>query len=225
MTRLAALFALSAFTLSAGPALADEQDNQVWTNVTVQQKLGGKLLLWAETQGRFGDDASRLSQSIIRPGLGYQASPTVTVWAGYARVTNPGPGLDVKEDRLWQQLSWNAGKVLGGALSSRSRLEQRNLNTGDDTGWRLRQLFKYDRPFGETGGPSLVVTSETFVAVNDTDWGVRGGFDQMRNFAGVGFPVAPKTRVEVGYLNQYINRVGDNDRTNHIASFSLLKRL
>ena len=46
----------------------------------------------------------------------------------------------------------------------------------------------------------------------------------MRNFAGVGFSVAPKARFEVGYMNQYLNRPGPNDRMNHIASTNLFVR-
>ena len=58
---------------------------------------------------RFGEDVGRLSQSILRPGVGYQLSDTVSAWVGYGRVTNHQPGDDVGEDRIWQQLSWNAG--------------------------------------------------------------------------------------------------------------------
>lgn len=222
------LFALPSLVFGlvlGGAALADETDNQAWLNATGQYRLNGRLLLWAEAQGRFGEDASRLTQSIIRPGLGWQAAPKVSLWAGYARITNHQPGKDQAEDRLWQQALWNIGPMLGGTVTSRSRLEQRWVDGGGDTGWRVRQFLKYERPFRPGGDASLVLTSETFVALNDADWGARSGFDQMRNFVGVGLSVAPKMRVEAGYLNQYINRPGDNDRMNHIASVSLLKRL
>lgn len=223
--RLLALAALClTLALTARPAWADQHDNWVWLNVTAQGPVRGKLLAWAEVQGRFGDDASRLSQSILRPGVGYQLSPRVSLWVGYGRITNHNRGKDVGEDRLWQQLSWNAGEVAGGALSTRTRLEQRFVETGSDTGWRLRQLVKYNRPFRKGGDTSFVLTSETFVAFDDTDWGARSGFDQIRNFAGIGFSVSPKARVELGYLNQYIDLAGRNDRMNHIASASLLAR-
>ncbi len=227
MRRILTLIALlAAPALAPSAALADDTDDQAWLNVTAQQRLSGKLLLWAEVQGRFGEDASRLTQSIIRPGLGYEVSPKVQLWAGYGYITNhAASGPDQTEDRLWQQASWTVGKVAGGTFSSRSRLEQRWVDGGDDTGWRVRQFFKYDRPLKPGGDASLVLTSETFVATNDADWGARSGFDQMRNFAGVGFSVAPKARLEIGYLNQFINRTGSNDRINHIASVSLLKRL
>jgi hypothetical protein len=224
-TRLLALAPLTlAMALAARPARADTRDNWVWLNVTAQGPVSGKILAWAEVQGRFGDDASRLSQSILRPGIGYQLSPRVSLWVGYGRITGHNRGKDVGENRLWQQLSWNAGEVAGGALTTRTRLEQRFVNTGSDTGWRLRQLVKFNRPLRKGGDTSFVLTSETFIALDDADWGARSGFDQTRNFAGIGFTVAPKTRLEVGYLNQYINQAGANDRMNHIGSASLLAR-
>lgn len=223
VTRFLAL-APVALALVAFPARADEHDGQAWLNVTFQGPVAGRVLAWAEVQGRFGDDASRLSQSILRPGVGYQLGKDVSVWVGYGRITNHDPGPDVGEDRLWQQLSWNAGTVMGGAFSTRTRLEQRFVEGGSDTGWRVRQLFKYSRPLHKSGDTALVAASETFIALDDTDWGARAGFDQIRNFAGVGFSVSPKARVEVGYMNQYIDRAGPDDRMNHIASFNLLGR-
>lgn len=218
--------AVFAALLIASPraALADVQDTQAWFNVTGSGPVHGKVLAWAEVQGRFGNDVSRLSQSIIRPGIGYQVSKTLQVYVGYGRITNHNPGPDISEDRLWQQLSWSGAPFAGGVISTRSRLEQRFVENGNDAGWRARQFVKFNRPFRPGGDTTLVLTSEVFVALDDTDWGARSGFDQMRNFAGVGFSVAPKARIEVGYMNQYINRVGPNDRMNHIASTNLLVR-
>lgn len=210
--------------LTALPARADTDDGQAWVNLTVQGPVQGKLLAWAEVQGRFGNDASRLSTSILRPGVGYQLSKDVSVWVGYGRITTHNPGADVGEDRLWQQVSWNAGQVLGGALSTRTRLEQRFVETGSDAGWRLRQFVKYSHPLRSGGDTAFVATSEIFVALDDTDWGARSGFDQIRNFAGVAFSVSPKARLELGYLNQYIDRPGSDDRVNHAAAVNLLAR-
>ena len=210
--------------LAASPVLADTEDTQGWLNVTATGSLSGKLMGWGEVQGRFGDDVGRLSQSIIRPGLGYQVNKDLTLWAGYARITNHNRGPNVGEDRAWQQASWTIGKLGRATISSRTRLEQRWVETGSDTGWRLRQFIKYDLPLREGGTTNFVITSETFIALNDADWGARAGFDQMRNFVGLGFPVHPKARVEAGYMNQYIDRRGPNDQMNHIASVNLFVR-
>lgn len=209
---------------SAGAAHADQDDAQAWLNFTAQGPIKGRLLGWAELQGRFGNDVSQLSQTIVRPALGYQLNKSWSAWVGYGRITNHNPGPSVAENRLWQQLSWSGTQVLGGTLSTRTRLEQRWVETGDETGWRVRQLFKFIRPLRPGGDTGLVLSSETFIALDDADWGARAGFDQMRNFAGIGFTVAPKARLEAGYMNQYIDRAGPNDRMNHIASLNLLVR-
>lgn len=224
--RLAFATAVLALGLAAAlPVLADDSDVQAWGNFAGQYRLSAKLLLWAEAQARFSEDTGGLAQSILRPALGWQAAPKATLWAGYGRITNHRPGRDQGEDRLWQQAIWNVGPALGGQVTSRSRLEQRWVDGGGDTGWRVRQFLKYERPVGNGGDTSMVLWNETFVGLNDADWGARAGFDQMRNFAGVGLSIAPKVRAEIGYINQYINRPGSNDRVNHIASITFLKRL
>jgi hypothetical protein len=212
--------------LAASPAMADESDFSAWLNVTGSGPVHGRILAWAEVQGRFQDDASRLRQSIIRPGIGYRLTPKLDVYVGYGRITNhnPGPAEDIGEDRLWQQLSWAGTEVAGGTLSTRSRLEQRWVEGGGDTGWRFRQLFKWNRPFRKGGDTSFILNSETFFALNDADWGARSGFDQSRNFAGVGFSVSKTARLELGYMNQFINRAGPDDRMNHVAQTNLLVR-
>lgn len=225
--RISPFIALSsaAFALAlAAPALADDTDTQAWAAFTGQYRLSGKLTGSAEFQGRFGDNVGALRQSIVRPSLGWQAAPKVSLWVGYGRITNHRPGKDQAEDRLWQQVLWNVGPALGGNLTSRSRLEQRWVDGGADAGWRLRHSLKYERPLRAGGGAALVLWNETFVALNDADWGARSGLDQTRNFAGVGLSVTPQTRVEIGYLNQYINRPGPNDRMNHVASVSFVAR-
>jgi hypothetical protein len=53
---------------------------------------------------------------------------------------------------------------------------------------------------------------------------VRDGVDQWRSFVGIGFPVLPRARLEPGYLNQRIVRIGE-DRVNHVLSATLFVRL
>jgi hypothetical protein len=216
--------AVLALTGASG-ARADQQDVSAWLNVTYQIRIDGPWMAWAEAQGRFGEDVGRLSQSILRPGLGYEIRPGLIAWAGYARINSFNATSQVGEDRFWQQLSWTVGKVFDGTLSSRTRLEQRLLQNGKDTGWRARELVRYEHPFFEGSDMSVVFTSETFMALNRADWGARSGFDQIRNFIGIGFTPFPSARLELGYMNQYIERPGPVNRSNHILSFNLLGRL
>ena len=202
-------------------ASATQNDAQGWLNLTYQGHLSDHWLAWAEVQGRFGEDIGRLSQAIIRPGIGYEIRPGLSVWAGYARIESITAASKVGENRIWQQLIWVPGKLFDGTIISRTRLEERFAGNGNGTGWRVRQLLRYQRPFQAGGDLSLIATSETYLALSDTDWGARQGFDQVRNFLGVGFTAFSGARLVVGYLNQYINRIGPNERSNHILSVTL----
>lgn len=113
---------------------------------------------------------------------------------------------DINEECSFQQLNVALGKPLGGELSSRTRLEQRWRSSGSDTGWRLREMLRYEHALtAKSDAVNALVWSEAFIAFNDTDWGARSGFDQLRTFVGaeVGLPGA--STVELGYLNQTIN--------------------
>mgnify|MGYP001555188784 CR=1 FL=1 len=205
---------------------ATTQDEQVWLNLTAVGSISGKLVYLAELQPRFGDGVSRVDQTILRGALGWKLSPTMTVYQGYAHIIVPVEGgRDLNEERSFQQLSWTLGKPWGGELSSRSRLEQRWRSDGDDTGWRLREMLRYEKPL-KPGSQAVnaLVSVEGFVALNDTDWGARGGFDQVRTFIGAELGIKGASTLEIGYLNQVVNQTRGRTRVNHVASITLMLR-
>jgi len=76
----------------AGTASAQQADDVsdfgVWGAATATGNFGfvnpdnptlSKVKWWAEGQGRFADDASKFSQAIVRPGIGYQLNDKMTV--------------------------------------------------------------------------------------------------------------------------------------------------
>ncbi len=218
---------------AASPAAARSvTDEQVWLNATVIGTLpGSKVAYFLEAQPRFTDGAGRLGQLLLRPAIGWKFSGAVTAYAGYAHVVNPVEGgRDRNEERLFAQLSWtSAGSGAGpkrgaGTLSSRTRLEHRRLSNGDDTGWRLREMVRYVHPLGDPGRTRALAYGEAFVAFDDTDWGARKGFDQLRSFVGAEIPLAGKSTIEAGYLNQLVNATGGVTRVNHVLSLTLFVR-
>lgn len=222
------IIALAATLLSLVPPAqaATTQDEQAWINLTAMGSLSGKLVYLAEWQPRFGDGGSRLDQMILRGALGWKLTPAMTVYQGYAHIAVPVEGgRDINEERGFQQLSWTLGKPWGGELSSRSRLEQRWRSDGGDMGWRLRQMLRYERPL-KPGSQAVnaLVSVEGFVALNDTDWGARGGFDQLRTFLGAELGIKGASTLEVGYLNQIVNQSRGRTRVNHVASITLIVR-
>ena len=68
----------------------------------------------------------------------------------------------------------------------------------------------------------LVAYDEIFFALNDTDWGARAGFDQNRFFVGLAWQFVPGRSVEVGYLNQFVERNGPDNLMNNILSINFL---
>lgn len=219
---LAALFALIPVTAQARTS----QDEQVWINLTAMGSIKNDFIYFAEIQPRIGDGVSRIDQSIFRGALGWKLSPSVSLYQGYAHVVVPiEGGKDVNEERSFQQLSWTLGKPWGGELSSRTRLEQRWRSDGDDMGWRLREMLRYEKPLkADSDAVNALVYAEGFVALNDTDWGARGGFDQLRSFIGAELGLPAKSTIEVGYLNQVINQRAGHTRVNHVASVTLFFR-
>jgi len=90
-------------------------------------------------------------------------------------------------------------------------------------GWRLREMLRYEKPLGRTAVNALIY-GEGFVALNSTDWGAKGGFDQLRGFAGAEIGLGGASTAEIGYLNQLIDQRGGNRRINHVASITLFFR-
>ncbi|MEC3911162.1 DUF2490 domain-containing protein [Sphingobium sp. CR2-8] len=219
---LSTCLALIAMPASA----ATREDEQFWLNLTAMGSVKDELVYFAEVQPRVGDGLSRIDQSIFRGALGWKFSPSITLYQGYAHVVVPiEGGRDVNEERSFQQLNWALGKPWGGELSSRSRIEQRWRSDGHDMGWRLREMLRYEKPLRPgSDAVNALVYAEGFVALNDTDWGARGGFDQLRSFLGAEIGLPGASTLEVGYLNQLVNQRGGNTRVNHVASVTLFFR-
>jgi hypothetical protein len=208
------------------------EDFRIWENVTARGNFGfinpdnpelKRWRWWAEGQLRYRESGKELDQSLLRPGIGYALTDRSTVFVGYAHVTNHPAGMGaVHENRIWQQYQWSGPTPLG-AFISRSRLEQRWQENGNDTGVRFRELVKFNWPFSFHPAASFVLADELFINLVGTDWSVlasKQGFDQNRGFAGIGYRFTPIVLMEVGYMNQYINTT-TRDRMNHILSINL----
>lgn len=219
---------LAGFCLLASEMPAAAQvihDEKLWINTTV---FGGidDFAYFAEVQPRFGNGISQLDQILVRPAVGWKITKDLTIYQGYAYVETPlADGRTITENRSFQQISWMIGEVAGGNLSSRTRFEQREQSNGRDIGWRLRELLRFSLPLTEEkGGVAALGWTEAFVALNDTDWGARGGFDRIRTFVGLEVPVAGKSTIELGYINQTVNTPARGTGMDHIVSVNFFLR-
>ncbi|KTD46642.1 hypothetical protein Lrub_1564 [Legionella rubrilucens] len=214
--------------LMVGQAMAalPTHDMQVWANLTANGPLSSKtpkIKYWLEAQPRFGEDVSRLSQVLLRPGLGYALTPTTSIWAGYAWIytTLPFASPSFDENRTWQQLLWSR-KFNTVRLVSRTRLEQRFIQQNIHVAWRLRQFFKAEIPLPKQPAFTGIVSNEVFIHLNDFNRNNNQGFDQNRFFVGVGKELTRHVKAEAGYLNQTIRRVNSADYSGNYLSLNVL---
>jgi hypothetical protein len=146
---------------------------------------------------------------MARAALGYSLSDRATIWLGYTFL----PTQNVGKPYIAQQDLWPAFRYVlptgFGTFTFRTMWES-NFLRGDQVRERPRQMIRFAHPLEVEPRLSLVAWDEVFVRVNSTPWGGKSGFDQNRAFAGLGWTFNPTARVELGYLNQYL------DDDNHI---------
>lgn len=204
------------------------EDFRLWTNVTAVTNLGhlddrfSRWRLWTEVQNRFRDIShdGELDQVLVRSALGYAVAKGFTVWLGYGYIpTFTEADKVVNEHRIWQQLLWSQDFDRW-SFTSRTRLEQRFIEGADDPAWRYRQFLRLSRPLAQEWPLSLVLWDEVFIHLRSVSPTIQSGLDQNRVFAGLGWQVAKPARVEVGYLNQYLD-TPRLIRFNHILSLNL----
>ncbi|WP_058518519.1 DUF2490 domain-containing protein [Legionella parisiensis] len=231
MHRICILFSflVGIFTLGwpKNAECAIERDFQSWFNVTAtgkthsKDKILSRVLYWLETQERIGDDSSRFSQILVRPGLGYALTENLSIWVGYAWIYTgiPNTSNPFEEDRIWQQLLWiKSNRYL--TFTSRTRTEQRFLENNPKTAYRFRELIKISVPIKQYTKFSFVASDELFLHKNNFVGKNSRGFDQNRFFIGFGYKINPITTTEIGYMNQYIRRFGVPDFLSNIVSIN-----
>jgi hypothetical protein len=197
----------------------DIEDGRLWFMLNATGKLPAERWHWyAELQPRFREEASEFDQVLIRPAAYYALTERSSAWLGYAFVeTDPAGRASFSEHRLWQQFMHNFAPIHGFSIQSRTRYEQRWIENSDDVGYKLRQLIRVTTPSSLHPKLTWVAWDEYFININSTDYGARKGFDQNRAFVGANWMFDNKQKLEIGYLNQYVNgrRV---DAQNHVLS-------
>jgi Protein of unknown function (DUF2490) len=202
-------------------AQAATEDFQTWNTVNLTTNVAKNVPLTVEFSGRMVDDSGRLGVVVLRPAIGYKFSDSLTVFLGHAHQKTINRGrADVDENRIYQQINWRIAKIGKATLASRTRIEQRWVEGARDMGWRVRERLQVQVPL-KSKGANFVVSNEMLFALNTTDWGARAGFDQMRNFIGVNFPLSKAVSLETGYQNRYQERRGPADRMDHIIPITL----
>ncbi|MEW6038282.1 MAG: DUF2490 domain-containing protein [Pseudomonadota bacterium] len=196
-----------------------------WGQVVAEGDLGfidpglEKGRLWLEGQMRWDGDWRHWYQGVARTALGYSLSDRATVWIGYTFV----PTQNIGKSYVVQQDVWPAFRYVlpteYGTITFRTMFEA-SFFSGDQARYQFRQMFRYLRPFDFEPRLSLIVWDEIFVRLNSTAWGGLAGFGQNRAFLGAGWSFDPALRVELGYMNQYID-VPPNQTIHNLVMGSL----
>jgi hypothetical protein len=206
--------------LSAG-AVASENvffDNTLlWLNYVGDHPIaGGPWGLHLEVQNRRADSGRDWQQLLVRPGINYALNPNLSVSAGWAYVKtypygNNAGAFGFPEQRAWQQVL-HTGRAFGLEWQNRLRLEQRwigEMKTASDVeNWRyenrLRYMLRTTVPLTENKKTYLALWDEVFVNFGSN---VAGNiFDQNRAFVGVGRKLTDTTRVELGFMEQTLQK-------------------
>lgn len=211
---------------------ATERDFQTWFNVTAignfakESKAYSRFKYWLEGQDRIGDISSRSSQEMLRSGLGYSLTANTSLWLGYGWIHTGAPftSTPFAENRMWQQLLWTKSYEYL-TLLSRTRLEQRFLANNPKVAYRARQLAKITVPLKISSNFSFVSYDELFWHTNNFVGRNSKGFDQNRVFIGLGYQLYPAVTAEIGYMNQFIRRVGVPNFCSDILAVNIIINL
>lgn len=202
--------------LAASPVGAQREDGQLWLQVNTNVPLTEGVRVTLEQIARIGDRPDGLYQTEFGGILSVRAADGVELGFGYRKVGFHNGVTADNEDRLRQQVVATFGPV-----TTRLRVDERFHPRGDEIGFRIRPLVRYNRPVGGKG-LALFVSHESFYLPNATRWGQRRGYDRTRNVVGIALPVGRRLAADVGYLNQYRpSRRGSRAQMDHALSLQL----
>ncbi|URW74608.1 DUF2490 domain-containing protein [Sphingomonas donggukensis] len=202
--------------LTAVPAHAQDEDAQLWLQVNASAPLAERVKLTLEQIARIGDRQGGLFQTELGGIVAYRVSDQIELGFGYRRVGFHNGNRSEDENRLRQHIVATFGRLVG-----RLRVDERFHPGGDEIGFRIRPLLRYNQPLGK-GGLKLFISHESFYLPNATRWGQRSGYERMRNSVGFTIPLGKLSSVDVGYLNQYRpGRSGSPAQMDHALSTQL----
>ena len=209
--------------LAALPAPAMADDFQQWLSVSAKTDVSSRVTVSNELIARFSDDRSGLYELENSLLIGYKLNSKIAAWAGYVHNPSYNSGdFTVMERRAREQVTIDSFAKFGTAsLSARLRLEQRWRDGVAGTGWRARPYLKLALPLGEKTAPTLNLTEEAFIDLNNTAFQSKDGFDRLRTTASLSLPLSKAVKLEAGYLNQHRFVSNGPDTDDHVLTASI----
>lgn len=207
-------------TLIAFEAVAVEQRGEAWILAVAQGRASSLVRWYAEVQPRTAFNAGESVRLLVRPAVGFQLTPQVSLWAGYGWTPVLVPTF-VNEHRAFEQLLLEH-RLGPWMLVNRTRFEQRFVEGSGGVSLRLRHMVRALVRFGEASPLGVAMYDEPFFGLNDLGAGPVAGFDQNRAFLGLNYKLDPLFQVELGYLNTLSRRRAQDTLMGHTVLLFLL---
>lgn len=197
--------AVATATLQPLPALADE--SEFWVELSAAGEISPGVDLKLEVEERRREGAN---EYIVGAVADFTVDTGLEIGGGMEIHDEDG----FTEIRPYQQLTYTTG-----ALSFRSRIEERFYDDADRVAWRLRQRVQ----LSQTIAPKLKASgsAELLYQLQDRTDGGPQRIDQWRFNAGLRYGAAPNLNVTAGYLFQIRPRDGGNTRRTHVPQLTL----
>jgi len=189
------------------PIFASSQDSNFgnWLIYIGNKKINSKWNIHNEVQYRNYNAIGDLEQLLLRTGVGYNLTENnnnLLLGYGYILSENyvgdSNEKVSVNEHRIFQQFTSKneVGKL---KLNHRYRFEQRIV--ADDFKLRFRYFLGLNIPLSKKGKAKnsyyLSAYNEIFLNTKTSI------FDRNRLYAGLGYAINDKIRLEAGYMNQF----------------------
>jgi hypothetical protein len=215
-----------------------------WLMYFGQHPIAEHWKLHTEYQFRRSEYFKFWQQSLLRIGVEYEISPTLSVTLGHAWIhTFPYGdqpiGQETGEQRIWQQMliQNTFGRI---NIGHRYRLEQRwienNYTNPDGTsikdGYIYSNRFRYrfsvsipiNKPDISKGSAFISLYDEPFISFGNVI--KNNHFDQNRFYAALGYQYSADGNIQIGYLNQLlIKSDGIRREINHTLQIGITQHL
>lgn len=205
------------FFLTSTHALIEE--TKQWSDFNIQGPFSkdSPWLYWAAIQNRLIDHVDYFDDLNMQGGIGYSVLNNLSFWQGYQWFSNNQMSDLGQENRLWQMMVYTPINNPQLRVISRSRMEERRLESSGQWGFRFRERVNVVLPQKIFHRYSPEIYDEILIKLNQPDWiSSNNTFDQNRFFVGIQFPTSRISYLELGYINQYLIREPENIMANII---------
>lgn len=196
------------------PFLSSAQESNLgnWLIYIGNKKIDTKWNLHHEVQYRNYNAIGDLEQLLLRTGVGRQLTENSNLLLGYGfihsqnYVGSSGDKANVDEHRIFQQFITKAktGKV---GWQHRYRFEQRFVS--EDFKLRFRYFLGLNLPLTNSAENKFYLSCYNEIFLNSR----ADVFDRNRTYGGLGYKLSKRLKVELGYMNQFLNS-GNRDQVN-----------